>query len=93
MFIKPQFVVLFAHTEAEIKARNVADAESIEVENLYSRVQSQLRTSRRSSQPPPTPPAQRQTSTVTVIPAQAPRPVAPPQVGQKKLEIKIAVRS
>ncbi|CAH8664362.1 unnamed protein product [Dicrocoelium dendriticum] len=44
--------------ESEHKARSAAGAEALEVENLYSRVQAQLRTSRRTSLPPPTPPAQ-----------------------------------
>lgn len=58
--------------EAEHKARNAAGVETLEAENLYSRVQAQLRTSRRTSLPPPTPPAQ-----VTMRHYQPPAPVTP----------------
>lgn len=40
----------------EIRGRSAAGVDVEETENLYSRVQSQLRTNRRSSVPPRTPP-------------------------------------
>ncbi|CAL8099627.1 unnamed protein product [Calicophoron daubneyi] len=71
--------------DQEHRARTAADAETIETENLYARVQAGLRTSRRSSLPPPARPQQpgvQQAPRAPQAPRQPPLPPSQPQVRQ-----------
>ncbi|CAH8431080.1 unnamed protein product [Heterobilharzia americana] len=68
----------------ESRGRSAAGLDVEETENLYSRVQSQLRTSRRSSVPPPTPPPQKMEPNFGQHQRQPGAPPPQPQVQQNQ---------